>query len=76
MKAEDIHCIEEFLNVKMNNIDHLTTEQVDGKPIKDKTGRRIGTLTDADEDFIYGVIYDGFPLYEEPETISFEIVEK
>ena len=67
-----------FINVAMNNIYHLTTEQVENKPIKDENGVMIGRLTDADEDLIYGIVFNVSSIYKDttPASYSIEIVSK
>lgn len=65
MIIDDIWCTEEFVNVAMNNTDHLTTEQVENKPIKDENGVIIGRLTGADEDLIYGIVFCITSIYKD-----------
>lgn len=49
--------MESRINVTMRNTEHLTAEQVTGKPIKREIdGEIIGTITGADENYIYGTI--------------------
>lgn len=78
MIIDDIWCNEEFINVAMNNIYHLTTEQVENKSIKDENGVTIGRLTDADEDLIYGIVFSISSIYKDttPASYSIEIVSK
>lgn len=78
MIIDHIWCNEEFINVAMNNIYHLTTEQVENKPIKDENGVMIGRLTDADEDLIYGIVFNVSSIYKDttPASYSIEIVSK
>lgn len=78
MIIDDIWCTEGFVNVAMNNTDHLTTEQVENKPIKDENGVIIGRLTDADEDLIYGIVFSISSIYKDTTiaTCSFEIVSE
>lgn len=76
MNIDDIWCTEEFINVAMNNTEHLTTEQVENKPIKDENGVTIGRLTDADEDLIYGIVFSVSSIYKDAThaSCSIEIV--
>lgn len=78
MNIDDIWCTEEFINVAMNNTEHLTTEQVENKPIKDENGVTIGRLTDADEDLIYGIVFSVSSIYKDatPASCSIEIVSE
>lgn len=78
MIVDDIWCTEEFINVAMDNIDHLTTEQVENKPIKDENGVTIGRLTGADEDLIYGIVFSVSSIYKDstPASCSIEIVSE
>lgn len=78
MIIDDIWCTEGFVNVVMNNTDHLTTEQVENKPIKDENGVIIGRLTDADKDLIYGIVFSISSIYKDTTiaTCSFEIVSE
>lgn len=78
MIVDDIWCTEEFINVAMGNIDHLTTEQVENKPIKDENGVTIGRLTGADEDLIYGIAFSVSSIYKDatPASCSIEIVSQ
>lgn len=78
MIVDDIWCTEEFINVAMNNTDHLTTEQVENKPIKDENGVTIGRLTGADEDLIYGIVFSVSSIYKDatPASCSIEIVSE
>ena len=70
---EDIWCTEEFINVVMENIDHLMTEQVENKPIKDENGVTIGRLTGADEDLIYGMVFSVPSICKDVTTASYSI---
>lgn len=78
MIIDDIWCTEEFINVAMNNTEHLTTEQVENKPIKDENGVTIGRLTGADEDLIYGIVFSVSSIYKDatPASCSIEIVSQ
>lgn len=78
MIIDDIWCNEEFINVAMNNIYHLTMEQVENKPIKDENGVTIGRLTDADKDLIYGIVFSIYSIYKDitPASCSIEITSK
>lgn len=59
--------------VVMDNIDHLTTEQVENKPIKDENGVTIGRLTGADEDLIYGIVFGVSSIYKDATPASWSI---
>lgn len=74
MITNELICDEEFVQVSMPNTVGLTTEQVLNKPILDEKRRKIGHLTEADEDFIYGVVYSPSSLYKDPSPASVEIV--
>ena len=79
ISRDEIWCAEEFINIKINNSFGLTTAQVKYAPLLDKTnelyGRVIGHLTEADEDYIYGIMYSPSDLYNErKESFSFEVV--
>lgn len=78
MIVDDIWCTEEFINVAMNNTEHLTTEQVKDKPIRDENGVTIGRLTGADEDLIYGIVFSVSSIYKDatPASCSIEIVSE
>lgn len=62
----------------MNNTEHLTTEQVKDKPIRDENGVTIGRLTGADEDLIYGIVFSVSSIYKDatPASCSIEIVSE
>lgn len=76
MIVDDIWCTEEFVNIAMNNTEHLSTEQVENKPIRDENGVTIGRLTDADEDLIYGIVFSISSIYKDttPASCSIEII--
>lgn len=78
INRDEIWCAEEFVNVKINNVFGLTTEQVKNRPLLDKRNepysRVIGHLTEADEEYIYGIVYSLADLYDErQESFSMEI---
>lgn len=75
MKTEASFCDEAVVDVKIHNIDHLTTEQVRNKPIRDADGNVIGCINYADESYIYGTIENQnlCRLLKEPVSASFEI---
>lgn len=73
MKTNELYCNEDFVNVTMPNTYLLTTEQVINKPIRNENGVQIGKLTDADEDFIYGIVYNVSNLYKDPTSATVEI---
>ena len=73
-------CIKEQtkIDIRVNNPCKLTTEQVAEKPIKkrDYMGDRIvGKCTEADEDYIYGVVYDPSVLIPHSGCYTFEVEE-
>jgi len=75
---DDIWCSEEFINIKINNSFGLTTEQVEKRPLLDSRNkpysRVVGCLLEADEDYIYGIMYNPSDLYDElNESFSMEI---
>ncbi len=78
MIIDDIWCTKSFVNVAMNNINHLTTKEVKGKPIKDEKGVVIGRLTDADDELIYGIVFSIYSIYKDitPASCSIEITSK
>ena len=78
MKTNDINIIEKFVNISIPNNYHLSTEQVKDKPIRNDKGIQIGKLTDADEDYIYGLIYSVASLYgyQSPKTVEICIKEE
>lgn len=65
---------EQFIKVSMPNKDELTTEQVKNVSIVNKEGFKVGHLVEADEDYIYGVVYSASSLFEDPTPTSFEII--
>lgn len=78
INRDEIWCAEEFINIKINNAFGLTTEQVKNRPLLDKRNepysRVIGHLIEADEDYIYGIVYSLADLYDErKESFSMEI---
>ena len=78
MKTNDINIIEKFVNVSIPNNYHLSTEQVKDKPIRNDKGIQIGKLTDADQDYIYGIVYSVASLYDyqSPKTVEICIKEE
>ena len=74
----EIWCTEEFINIKFNNCYGLTTEQVENEPLLDKRNkpysRCVGHVIEADEEYIYGIMYRPSDLYDsEKESFSMEI---
>lgn len=78
MIIDDIWYIKGFVNIAINNIDHLTTKEIKGKPIKDEKGVVIGKLTGADENLIYGIVFSVSSIYKDatPASCSIEIVSQ
>lgn len=75
---DEIWCAEEFINIKINNSFNLTTEQVKNEPLLDKRNepysRVVGHLIEADEEYIYGIMYSPSDLYDDrKESFSIEI---
>lgn len=67
-------CSEVYVSVSIPNKDRLTTGQVKNKPILDENRKQIGHLVEADEDYIYGVVYKSGMLFKKDQTpVSFEI---
>lgn len=78
ISRDEIWCAEEFINIKINNSFNLTTEQVKNKPLLDKRNepysKVVGRLIEADEDYIYGIMYSPSYLYDKRnESFSVEI---
>lgn len=78
ISRDEIWCPEEFINIKFNNCHGLTTEQVKNEPLLDKRNepysRIVGHLIEADEDYIYGIMYSPSDLYDDrKESFSMEI---
>lgn len=73
MKTNASFCDEAVVDVKITNIDHLTTEQVHNKLIRDATGNAIGYTTYADESYIYGAIKNPNRLFDKSVSVSFEV---
>lgn len=78
ISRDEIWCAEEFVNVKINNTYGLTTEQVENKPLLDRRSkpysRVVGHLIEADEEYIYGIMYSPADLYDNRnESFSMEI---
>ena len=78
INRDEIWCAEEFIDVKIDNSFGLTTEQVKNCPLLDKRNgaydKVVGRLVEADNDCIYGIVYDPSVLYDErKESFSMEI---
>ena len=78
INRDEIWCTEEFVNIKFNNYYGLTTEQVQNEPLLDRRNkpysRIVGHLIEADEEFIYGIMYSPSDLYDDrKESFSIEI---
>ena len=78
INRDEIRFTEEFINIKINNSFGLTTEQVKDEPLLDRRNepysRVIGHLTEADENYIYGIVYNPKDLYDErKDSFSMEI---
>ena len=78
INKDDIWCAEEFINIQINNSFRLTTEQVKNIPLLDHRNkpynRVVGCLLEADEDYIYGIMYSASDLCNE--SFSMEICYK
>lgn len=68
ISRDEIWCAEEFINIKINNFYGLTTEQVKNEPLLDEINnpyrRVVGHLIEADEEYIYGIMYSPSDLYD------------
>ena len=73
IKIDDLCCDEQFINIINPNRWGLTTEQVTNKPITNEKGKVIGKLVEADEDYIYGIVYNAAELYKDPTPVSVEV---
>ena len=72
INKDNIWCDEEFISIKINNSFGLITEQVRDMPLLSKPYNRIvGCLVEADEDYIYGIMYSASDLCNE--SFSMEI---
>lgn len=72
--TNELTSYESFINVSMPNKDGLTTEQVNNISIVNEKGFKVGHLLEADDDYIYGVIYSASNLFKDPIPASFEII--
>ena len=68
----DGHVSEEFVNITAENPFHLTTEQVKHMPIV-KNNIPIGHLIEADEDCLYGIIYNLYVFYKDDIECNFSV---
>ena len=73
IKIDDLCCDEQFINIINPNHWGLTTEQVTNKPIINEKDKVIGKLVEADEDYIYGIVYNAAELYKDPTPVSVEV---
>lgn len=73
IETNELCCSEEFVNVMMPNRYKLTTDRVANKPINNEKGIQIGKLMNADEDYIYGIVYLISELFKDSKTATCEI---
>lgn len=64
-------CSEVYVSVSIPNKDRLTTDQVKNRPILDENRNQIGKLIEADDLYIYGVIYKSAMLFKKRSNASF-----
>lgn len=78
IQKDEIRLDGEFIKIKIANSFGLTTEQVQNEPLLDRRHEPysmvIGFLTEADEDYVYGIVYNPKDLFDESkESFSMEI---
>lgn len=78
---DEICCSQEFIDIKINNYFGLTTEQVKKRPLLDMRNEQcskvVGHLEDADEEYIYGIVYNPSILYDDrKENFSIEVLDE
>lgn len=66
--VNEITIYESFLNVKFYNQYNLTSEQVEHRPILNQDEKVIGMMIEADEEYIYGIVYHASEIYENEKT--------
>ena len=73
---DKIYVNEDFIDVKFDNNFNINESELINKPILNEKGRKIGYITDADEEFVYGIIFSAYNIFEDKkETFSFEVIK-
>lgn len=73
---DKIYVNEDFIDVKFDNNFNVNESELINKPILNEKGRKIGYITDADEEFVYGIIFSAYNIFEDKkETFSIEIIK-
>lgn len=72
---DEIYINEDFINVKFNNNFNINEPELINKPIINEEGRKIGYITDADEEYVYGIVFSAYNIFEDKkETFFFEVI--
>lgn len=63
---KDLWYSEKFINITIKNTDKLTTEEIHNRPIVTDNGfgKVVGILLEADEEYLYGYIYNFNEVFE------------
>lgn len=73
---DEIYLNENFINVKFNNNFNINESELINKPIINEEGRKIGYITDADEEYVYGIVFSAYYIFEDKkEAFSMEIIK-
>ena len=73
---DKIYVNEDFIDVKFDNNFNINESELINKLILNEKGRKIGYITDADEESIYGIIFSAYNIFEDKkETFSIEIIK-
>lgn len=72
---DKIYINEDFINIKFDNNFNISESKLINKLILNEKGRKIGYITDVDEETVYGIIFSAYNIFEDKkETFTFEVI--
>lgn len=72
---DKIYVNEDFIDVKFDNNFNINESELINKPILNEKGRKIGYITDVNEESVYGIIFSVYNIFEDKKvTFSFEVI--
>lgn len=72
---DEIYVSQNYIHIRFDNNFNISESELINKPILNEKGRKIGYITEADEEFIYGIVFSACSIFEDKkETFFFEVI--
>ena len=72
---DEIYVSNNSIHIRFDNNFNINESELINKPILNEKGRKIGYITDVDEEYVYGIVFSAYSIFEDKkETFFFEVI--